>query len=187
MQDVAVTNIAALQGEDTGKYLRALLALSEGDAATARSLLQGLVADDDARRWRMRAMQGWASILEGDSVVGIEQMRSATDSMPPATLGGRQIDNVLRFALARTLAARADTRDEGIRALRYGFDPRAAPAVYGMRLLALAAALENSGDYEGAAVVLSDFLDTWQNAHPSLQGTRDAARRDLERVNARAN
>ena len=185
--DSAVQRMTGEQSGQAVAYANAVLALTRARPSEARAFMPDdatLVGD---RRHRYRGVDGWALLLEGDTARGIQQLRVATDSIAVGTLVAIQVRNTFRFQLARALAARRETQDEGIRMLRYGFDVRTAPELWPARSLAIAEALEWAGDMDGAAVAYADFISLWENAHPSLQPRVENARRALERVMREAN
>jgi hypothetical protein len=86
----------------------------------------------------------------------------------------------LRFQLALALAARPETREEGIRWLRYGFDmlPLYLPLTY----LALGHTYEVAGQRDSAARAYSRFLRLWDKADPQLQGRVREAKEALQEL-----
>jgi hypothetical protein len=84
-----------------------------------------------------------------------------------------------RFQFALALASRPETRAEGIRWLRYGFDdPLLTPQTY----LALGRAHQAAGDRRAAADAYAHFVRLWSRADPPLQAyvrEAQAALRDL--------
>jgi hypothetical protein len=80
----------------------------------------------------------------------------------------------VRFQLALTMAARPNTRAEGMRWLRYGFETE--PLYKPLTELALAHAHETAGQRDSAAAAYRRFLELWDRADPELQGrVREAA------------
>ncbi len=69
-------------------------------------------------RGLMIAGDGWAALLQGDSVGGIRRMRYGLD----LSAAPNEESAFPRLQLALALAARPETRAEGIRWLRYGFE-----------------------------------------------------------------
>ncbi|HEY9014846.1 MAG TPA: hypothetical protein VIM84_07275, partial [Gemmatimonadales bacterium] len=106
------------------EYGRAMLQIVRGKVGEGRRLLaRALGARDSASipeevRGLMIAGDGWAQLLQGDSLGGIRRMRTGLDlsAAPP------EESAYLRFQLALALAARPETRAEGIQWLRYGFE-----------------------------------------------------------------
>ena len=70
--------------------------------------------------------------------------------------------------LTLALAARPETREEGIRWLRYGFETL--PMYKPLTLLALGQTYEAAGQSEAAAAAYRRFLRLWDKADPELQG-----------------
>jgi serine/threonine-protein kinase len=158
-------------------YWRAVLALSEGDAAAAREAALAARADS-SRKYAgalLDAVDGWVVILEGDTAGGLARMR---DGLAGAGIGGfmHQLSAPLRLALARTLIADPATQDEGVRRLRYDWFLRTYSPY---TAVTLGDALAARGDYAAAAPWYGLFLDMWDGADPSLTPVRDAVRQRL--------
>ena len=130
-----------------------------------------------------RAGEGWAALLEGDTVAGLALLEAGFRGVrydEPAT---SSVGAPLRFVWAATLASRPETRERGLRLLRYGqwlHDLHYVPIGY----LALGQALEDAGDTVGAARAYARFIHLWEGADPELQPRVEAARRALERLAA---
>ena len=88
----------------------------------------------------------------------------------------------LRFQMALVLAARPESRAEGIRWLQYGFETM--PLFQPLALLALARAYESAGQRDFAAVAYGRFLRLWDKADPELQGRAREAASGLQEVTA---
>jgi hypothetical protein len=170
-------------------YFRAIFALGQGDTASARPLIQrGLGLDSAALtpfggswiRGLFEAADGWRRIQAGDSTAGLAAMQSGVKKV--RAFGGPVMSAPLRLQLAVTLASRPDTRDDGIRRLRYGFgtDPQYLPITH----FALGRALEAAGDRKGAAQEYGEFVRLWQGADPALQPKVEEARRALTALTA---
>src|SRR3954467_12620549 len=86
----------------------------------------------------------------------------------------------LRFQLALALAARPETRAEGIRWLRYGFNPE--PLYLPLSYLALGHAYEVGGQRDSAAAAYGRFLRLWDKADPEVQSRVREARDALQEV-----
>lgn len=82
--------------------------------------------------------------------------------------------------LPAALAAHPETRDRGIRLLRYGLYPWDTNYL-ALRYLLLGQALEE-GDRAAAVRAYSRFVRRWENADPELQPRVETARRALERL-----
>jgi hypothetical protein len=87
-----------------------------------------------------------------------------------------------RFQLGLALAARSETREEGIRWLSYGFDLQ--PLYLPLTRLALGRTYEAAGQRDSAAVAYSRFLRLWDKADPELQGRVKEARAALQEISA---
>jgi serine/threonine-protein kinase len=154
-------------------------AVSRGDLdAAIRAVGQGDTSRVPPRyRGVARAMVGWVRIIQGDSVGGLALMREGIErgGFPP---GLAMETAFIRYVFASTLAAREDTRAEGLRRLQNdwylssGFIP-----------LRIAQAQEAAGDREGAAVQYARFLRLWRDADPELRPVVAGVRTALERLN----
>ena len=122
------------------------------------------------------AADGWGAILQGDSVGGIRRMREGLD----LAAAPNEESVFLRLQLALALAARAETRAEGIRWLRYGFDPE--PLYLPLTYLALGHTYEAAGQRDSAARAYSRFLRLWDKTDPELQGRVKEAREAMQEV-----
>jgi hypothetical protein len=78
------------------------------------------------------------------------------------------------------LAARAETREEGITSLRYGFEFH--PLFLPLAHLALGRAYEAAEKPDSAALAYRKFLRFWNRADPELQDKVADARRALEEL-----
>jgi hypothetical protein len=126
----------------------------------------------------MIAADGLGLILQGDSVAGIRRMRQGLDTA--AAPGQGQETAFLRLQLALALAARPETRTEGIRWLRYGFDT--SPMYKPLTVLALGHGYEAAGQRDSAAQFYRRFLRFWDKADPALQSRVQEARAGLHAV-----
>ena len=102
-------------------------------------------------------------------------------------LGNDQLVDVIRLQLGLALARRPETRQEGIRGLRYGFNMFVIAQLYPSILLAQAEAMEAAGDLKGARMAYSDFVDLWKTADPALQPRVTDARDAIERLTRETN
>jgi hypothetical protein len=92
----------------------------------------------------------------------------------------RSQSGFLRFQLALALAARPETREEGITHLRYGFDFQ--PLFIPLIDLALGRTYEAAGKPDSAAQRYRRFLRLWDKSDPELQGRVTQARLALEEL-----
>jgi hypothetical protein len=162
--------------------------LSQGRSAEARRLGEEALAADSTPEFDfmpalIEAGFGWADIIDGDTVGGVQRMRSALDEAGyahgPVVVWSQQLRTALTFALA----ARPETRAEGIRRLRYAHTMTEI-VNQGLFFLSLGQALEAEGDVEGAVAAYSHFLHLWDRADPELQPRVETARQALERLAA---
>ena len=128
-------------------------------------------------RGLMIAGDGWGQLLQGDSAGGIRRMRAGLDQ----SAAPNEETAFPRFQLALSLAARGDTRAEGINWLRYGFD--LLPLYKPLTFLALGHAYEAAGVMDSATQAYTHFLRLWDKADPELQGRVREARSALEELN----
>jgi eukaryotic-like serine/threonine-protein kinase len=141
-------------------------ALAGHDSASVPQAIHGLIVAGD----------GWGLLLQGDSINGIRRMRSGIDlSAEP-----NEDTAFPRFQLALSLAARRDTRAEGIRSLSYGFDML--PLYKPLTLLALGHTYEAAGVKDSAVQAYTHFLNLWDKADPELQGRVHEARSALQEL-----
>jgi serine/threonine-protein kinase len=168
-------------------YTQAIQLLIEGKTEEAkRRVDEGMGLPDpspDSARSRglLQATGGWASLIEGDTATGIEELRAglAGASGPNSA----QLTGFLRFQLALALAAQPKTRDEGIRRLRHSFD-NASFYLLPLTYLALGRSYEAKDAADSAAMAYGRFLRQWDKADPELQGRVTEAREALERLTA---
>ena len=168
-------------------YRDALRAMAQGQPDTAlRIATEGMelpaeYPDSARERGLLEATGGWAHMVKGDTAAGIAALRSGlAKASGPNTA---ETTAFLRFQLALALAAEADTRDEGIDRLRYGFDHSALYLVP-LSSLALGRAYEAAGERDSAAIAYGRFLRLWDKADPEVQGRVAEARDALQRLTA---
>ncbi len=89
-------------------------------------------------------------------------------------------NSFFRFQLGLALTARPETRAEGIRWLRNGFDLQ--PLYRPLTRLALGRTYEAAGQRDSAAISYSRFLRLWDKADPELQGRVREAREALQEI-----
>ena len=156
------------------------LALARGDPATAKAILARALASDSVKaspvaRSLLDATKGWADLVEGDTASGIRRIEAGL-RQPGALLADAPTDPLLlQWALA--LAARPDTRAEGIRRLRYGFND--APDLFPLTFFALGQAYDAEGNRAEAVHFYSSFLRLWDRADPELRPWVQRAREAL--------
>jgi len=167
-------------------YFRMLYALSQGDALAARSaaqqaLVPEAVIDTAVMGGLVKAGFGWADLIDGDTLSGLRKLDEGIAEAGYGMFTTTPFTTPLRFVRAAALAARPDTRDRGIRLLRYGLYPWDTDYL-ALRYLLLGQALEDKGDRAGAIRAYSHFVRLWENADPELQPRVETARRALERL-----
>jgi hypothetical protein len=163
-------------------YGNAMLHMLRGRVAEGRRHFARALATRDSRlmtseiRGLMVAGDGLGLILQGDSVAGIRRMREGLDIAAAPNMGEESA--YLRLQLALALAARPDTRSEGIRWLQHGFN--FLPLYLPLTHLALGHAYEAAGQRDSAAVAYGRFLRFWDKADPELQGRVREAKEALQ-------
>jgi hypothetical protein len=174
--------VAALPAGPEAEFGRAMVHLLRGQVPEGRRRLARALADS-ARltsydRGMMLAADGWGALLQGDTARALPRLRSGLDQV--AAPGVASESAFLRLQLALALAARKETREEGIRFFRYGFDNQ--PLYLPLLQLALGRTYEAGGQRDSAAVAYSRFLRLWDKADPELQGRVKEARAALQEV-----
>jgi hypothetical protein len=174
--------VRAMPPGPQAEYARAMLPIVRGRVGEGRRMLARALGSRDSAsipetiHGLMIAGEGWGQLLQGDSAAGIRRMRMGLDlSAAPG-----EETAYPRFQLALALAARAETRAEGIRWLRYGFD--AQPLYKPLTLLALGHSYESAGQPDSAAQFYRRFLRLWDKADPVLQSRVEEARAGLQAV-----
>jgi hypothetical protein len=132
----------------------------------------------DEIRGYLMAADGWGALLQGDSAQGLRRLRAGLDQA--AAPGQGEESAFLRFQLALALAARPETREDGITSLRYSFDFQ--PLFIPLATLALGRTYEAAGKPDSAALAYRKFIRYWNRADPALQGRVTDARRALEEL-----
>jgi tetratricopeptide (TPR) repeat protein len=173
--------VAAMRPGPDAEYGRAMVLMGRGDVAEGRRLLARALADSarmpPVLRGRLQAADGWGALMQGDTARGLKRLRSGLDEAAP---GAAEDSGFLRLQLALALAAREDTRAEGIRYLMYGFDYQ--PMYLPLIQLALGRTYEVAGQRDSAAAAYSRFLRLWDKADPDLQGRVKEARAALQEL-----
>jgi predicted Zn-dependent protease len=164
------TRLRAMADRPVASMVLAQLALARGDAATARVVIARARGSDSVKaspvmRSLLDATEGWADLLEGDTASGIQ--RIAAGLRQPGALRADAPTVPLRLQWALALAARPETRVEGIRRLRNGFTFE--PNVLPLTFYALGQAYEAEGNRTEAVHYYSSFLRLWDRADPELQ------------------
>jgi tetratricopeptide (TPR) repeat protein len=167
------------------QYGRAFMDISRGKVAEGRREVQAGLALGDTIGTTMHGMlvatDGWASLVAGDTAAAIQQLRDGVAEVSGRS--GPQLSAFLRFQLALALSSRPDTRQEGIRWLRYGFEDGAS-YLPPLGFLALGRAWEAAGERDSAAYAYGRFVKLWDKADPPLQSRVQEARDALARLTA---
>jgi len=166
-------------------YARGSISLSRGKVKEGRREIDAGLALGDTVDASMRgllvATRGWASLIEGDTVAGVRELRAGIEQAASPGQGGETA--FVRFQLALALSARPETRTEGIRWLRFGFVSGPSHLVP-LGYLALGRAWEAAGERDSAAYAYGRFVRLWDKADPPLQGRVREAREALARLSA---
>jgi hypothetical protein len=176
--------VASLPPGPEAEYARALVQMIRGDVRAGRQRIARAVAQldsatipDDIRGY-LTAADGWGALLQGDTASGLRRLRAGLDQA--AAPGQGEDSGFLRFQLALALAARPETREEGITSLRYGFLLH--PMFVPLATLALGPTYEAAGKPDSAALAYRKFIRFWNRADPELQSKVADARRSLEEL-----
>ncbi|HEX2251399.1 MAG TPA: serine/threonine-protein kinase [Gemmatimonadales bacterium] len=170
--------VRALPRGPQAEYAGALLLLHRGRVDDGRRQIARTLSKPGSRpipletRGLLIAADGLGMVLQGDSARGISRMREGLSlAAAPKTA---QESSFLRLQLALALAVRPETRQEGIRWLRYGFEWE--PMYKPLTILALGRTYEAAGQPDSAAEAYGRFLRLWDQADPELQGRVREAR-----------
>jgi hypothetical protein len=172
------SRLRAMTDRPVANMVLAELALARRDPATARAILTRALASDSVKaspvaRSLLDATKGWVDLVEGDTTSGIRRIETGL-RQPGALLADAPTEPLLlQWALA--LAARPDTRAEGIRRLRYGFSADLFPLTF----FALGQAYDAEGNRAEAVHFYSSFLRLWDRADPELRPWVQQAREAL--------
>ena len=165
--------------------LLASLKIARGEPAAAGPFIEQALAMDSTRvNARMRgifeATRGWRQMAAGDTTGGLQAMQRGLREAGSAAQNG--FFGMIRYNYAVALASRPDTRQAGIRWLKYAFDqdPTTAPII----AYTLGKAYEAAGEEDAAAEAYGTFIRLWDRADPALQPRVDEARKALERLTA---
>jgi hypothetical protein len=175
--------VKALPPGPEADYGNAMLPMFRGQVPEGRRQFARALASRDSRltpeiRGLMVAGDGLGLILQGDSAAGIRRMREGLDIAAAPNMGEESA--YLRLQLALALAARPDTRSEGIRWLQYGFE--FLPLYLPLTHLALGQAYEAAGQRGSAAESYGRFVRFWDKADPELQGRVQEASEALQEL-----
>jgi serine/threonine-protein kinase len=176
--------VEALPAGPEAEYARSLVHMIRGDVRAGRQRIARALAQPDSAaipddiRGYLMAADGWGALLQGDTTSGLRRLRAGLDQ---AAAPGREEDSgFLRFQLALALAARPETREEGISSLRHGFVLH--PLFIPLATLALGPTYEAAGKPDSAALAYRRFIRFWNRADPELQGKVADSRRALEEL-----
>jgi serine/threonine protein kinase len=174
------SRLRAMTDRPVANMVLAELALARGDPATAKAILARALASDSVKaspvaRSLLDATKGWADLVEGDTASGIQRIEAGLRQ--PGALSADAPTDPLLLQWALALAAKPETRAEGIRRLRYGFND--APDLLPLTFLALGEAYDAEGNHAEAAHFYASFLRLWDRADPELQPWVQRAREAL--------
>jgi TolB-like protein len=141
-------------------------ALNSRDSVGMPATIRGLIIAGD----------GWAQLLQGDTTGGVRRMQQGLE----LAASPNEESAFPRLELALALAARPETRAEGIRSLRYGFDNL--PLYKPLTILALGHTYEAAGQRDSAVAAYSRFVSLWDKADPELRGRVTQAREALQEL-----
>jgi tetratricopeptide (TPR) repeat protein len=149
-----------------------------------RYLAQALAMDTTRVNARMRgileAARGWRQMAGGDTTGGLQTMQRGLRESGNMAQNG--FFGMIRYNYALGLAARPETREAGIRWLRYAFDTD--PTMMPIIAYSLGRVHEAAGNREAAAEAYGTFIRLWDRADPVLQPRVEEARRALGRLTA---
>ncbi|HYC31714.1 MAG TPA: hypothetical protein VEB59_05455, partial [Gemmatimonadales bacterium] len=185
LDSLLTRDLAQIGSSRRSAYPGVIRLMLTGRPAEARALAErsmsmpDTTADSLRNAGLLRAAAGWARLAEGDTAAGVAQLRTGVAQAFSPTNG--ELTSFLRFQLALALAARAETREDGINRLRFGFQ---SSALYLVPLaeLALGRAYEAAGKPDSAALAYGRFVRLWDKADPEVRNRADEAREALRRL-----
>ena len=166
------------------EYAKGMLHLIRGEVREGRRQIASTLAITSSAatpsntRGYLVAADGWGALLQGDSTNGLRLLRTGLEMA--AAPGQLEESGFLRFQLALALAARPETREEGINSLRYGFAFQ--PLFIPLANLALGRTYDEAGKQDSAALAYQRFIRFWDKADPELQGRLTEARAGLQEI-----
>jgi serine/threonine-protein kinase len=166
-------------------FLRALVALDQGQPAKAGSILQTALsqlnaATPDFLRGGLIGLDGLRMMASGDATRGTARADSGLRIV--GGFGNPIYSGAVSLRLALYLASQPATRAAGIARLRYGFNDRVEylPIVQ----YDLAKAYDAAGDRANAVASYGQFLRLWDQADSNFQPRVRDARGALQRLTA---
>ena len=164
-------------------YIAATIKLAQGDGQRGGKIVDSLLASDSTKyppflRDLLIAARGWRTVLAGDTVAGLKDMTRGVGEAAP--MGGSFLTAPVRLQYAAVLASRPDTRQHGIRLLRYGFDTDI--GFQPITVMALARAYEAAGEKANAAEAYGQLIRLWNKADESGKPRIDEAKEALQRL-----
>jgi serine/threonine-protein kinase len=164
-------------------YIAATIKLAQGDIPRGGKIVDSLLASDTTKyppflHSLLIAARGWRTVLAGDTIAGLKDMARGVGQAAP--MGGSFLNAPVRIQYAAVLASRPDTRQQGIRLLRYGFDNDI--GFQPMTVFALARGYDAAGDKVNARQAYSQFLRLWNKADESAKPRIEEAKEALQRL-----
>jgi len=164
-------------------YVTATVKLAQGDAQRGGKIVDSLLASDTTKSPEflhslLLAARGWHTVLAGDTAAGLRELGHGVRLAAPT--GGSLLTATVRLQYAAILASRPDTRQQGIRLLRYGFDNDI--GFQPMAIYALARAYDAAGDKANAALEYGRFLHLWNKADDSAAPRVEEVEGALQRL-----
>jgi tetratricopeptide (TPR) repeat protein len=161
-------------------YFLSAMLLSRGEVQRAGRIVDSVMRDSlklpEFLRGAYQGASGWRALLQGDTTAALSLLRTGTER-----LGGNSFFSApLRLQLATTLAARPETRDQGLKLLHYGFvsDLGFLPLAY----FALGRSAEASGQRDEALLGYGQFVRLWDGADSAASGRVSEAKQAMARL-----